>query len=393
MEFSMLKDFMNKLTSWRIPGNCVSVCLNGKEVFSYCSGYSDLENHVPMTKDKLFNIYSCSKVTTVTAALQLYERGLFLLDDPLYDFIPEYREMYVKNENGELTRAKTPITLRHLFTMTSGLTYDMDTESFRSALSQNGGKLSTLEAMKCPAADPLSFEPGTHWQYSMSHDVLAAAVEVISGQRFSDYVRDHIFLPLGMNESFYHITPETESRMAEQYMFVDSDETDIGKLQSSRVNAYSGGYHVNYGRSRREGFGSEFDSGGAGIITSVPDYSKLCAALACGGKGASGEVILSKGTVDLLRTNQIPAHILPDLNWDQLRGYGYGLGVRTMIDKARGGTTGNIGEFGWGGAAGATVLADPDIGLSVFYAHHMLNPQESYYQPRLRNIVYACIGR
>ena len=393
MDFSMLKDFMNKLTSWRIPGNSVSVCLNGKEVFSYQSGYSDLENRIPMTADKLFNIYSCSKVTTVTAALQLYERGLFLLDDPLYDFIPDYREMYVKTENGDLVKAKNPITLRNLFTMTSGLTYNMDTDSFKSALAKNGGKLSTLEAMKCPASDPLSFEPGTHWQYSMSHDVLAAVVEVISGQKFSDYVRDNIFLPLGMNESFYHASAEIEARMAEQYMFVDSDETDIGKLQSSHVNAYSGGYHVNYGRSRREGFGDEFDSGGAGIITSVSDYSKLCAALAGFGRSANGEVILSKGTVELLRTNQLPQNILPDLNWDQLKGYGYGLGVRTMIDKAGGGTTGNLGEFGWGGAAGSTVLVNPDIGLSVFYTHHMLNPQESYYQPRLRNVVYACIGR
>ena len=393
MDFTMLKDLMDRLTSWRIPGNSISVCLKGKEVFSYQSGYSDLENRTPMTEDKLFNIYSCSKVTTVTAALQLYERGLFLLDDPLYDFIPEYREMFVKTENGDLKKAKNPITLRNLFTMTSGLTYNMDTDSFKTALKNKGGKLSTLEAMRCPASDPLSFEPGTHWQYSMSHDVLAAAVEVISGQRFADYVRDNIFLPLGMNDSFYHATREIEARMAEQYMFVDSDETDIGKLQSSRVNAYSGGYPKNFGKLRSDEFGSEFDSGGAGIITSVSDYSKLCAALAGFGKGANGEMILSKGTVELLRTNQIPTEILPDLTWDQLKGYGYGLGVRTLIDKARSGSVGNLGEFGWGGAAGATVLVDPDIGLSVFYAHHMLNPQESYYQPRLRNVVYACIGR
>ena len=110
MDFTLLKDLMNRLTAWRIPGNSVSVCLNGKEVFSYQSGFSDLENRIPMTPDRLFNIYSCSKVTTVTAALQLYERGLFLLDDPLYDFLPAYREMYVKDENGGLTKAKNPIT-------------------------------------------------------------------------------------------------------------------------------------------------------------------------------------------------------------------------------------------------------------------------------------------
>jgi len=112
-------------------------------------------------------------------------------------------------------------------------------------------------AMSCPASDPLSFEPGTHWQYSMSHDVLAAVVEVISGKRFSDYVRDNIFLPLGMNDSFYHTSPRDDNRFAQQYMFVDSDETDLGKLQSAHVNACSGGRHVNYGIHRRDSFRGE----------------------------------------------------------------------------------------------------------------------------------------
>ncbi|MBR4941414.1 MAG: serine hydrolase, partial [Clostridia bacterium] len=271
--------------------------------------------------------------------------------------------------------------------------YNMSTESFNKAFESNGGKLTTLQAMKCPASDPLSFEPGTHWQYSMSHDVLAAVVEIVSGKRFSDYVRDNIFQPLGMNESFYHATPEIAAGMAEQYIFRDSDETDIGKLQTSHVNYFSGGKAVNVGKTRSDGFGPDFDSGGAGIITSVPDYSKLCAALARKGRGANGEVILSPGTVELLRTNQLSPELLQDFNWEHLKGYGYGLGVRTLMDKAASGSTGNVGEFGWGGAAGATVLVDPDMGLSVFYAHHMLNPQETYYQPRLRNVVYACIGR
>ena len=81
------------------------------------------------------------------------------------------------------------------------------------------------------------------------------------------------------------------------------------------------------------------------------------------------------------------------MTWSQLRGYGYGLGVRTLVDVAASGTTGKVGEFGWGGAAGATVLVDQDAGLSMFYAHHMLNPQEEYYQPRLRNVLYHCISR
>jgi len=140
MNFSYMKDFMDFLTSWRIPGNDISVCVEGKEVFRYQSGYSDYENKIPMTDDKLFNIYSCSKVATVSAALQLYERGKFLLDDPLYDFIPEYKDMYIKKESGELVKAENPITLRHLFTMTSGLTYNLESEHIKAMQVKTDGK-------------------------------------------------------------------------------------------------------------------------------------------------------------------------------------------------------------------------------------------------------------
>lgn len=230
------------------------MCLEGREVFSYTSGYADVENKIPMTLDHYVNIYSCSKVATVAAALQLYEQGKFLLDDPLYAFIPEYKEMYIASENGPIKTEK-PITLRQLFTMTSGLTYNRDTQAFEKARELTGGKMDTLTVARCSASDPLAFEPGARWNYSLSHDVLAAVVEVISGKHFSEYVRENIF---------------------------DSLDKTVG-------------------------------------------------------------------------------------------------------------STGNLGEFGWGGAAGATVLVDPDLKLSVFYAHHMLNPQEHYYQPRLRNIVYSCI--
>ena len=103
--------------------------------------------------------------------------------------------------------------------------------------------------------------------------------------------------------------------------------------------------------------------------------------------------ILSKGTIELLRTNQLDDRQINNFNWPQLKGYGYGLGVRTMIDRAKSGSNGAIGEFGWGGAAGANVLVDSDNEFSCFYAHHMLNPLENYYQPRLRNVLYSCLNR
>ena len=385
MDFTKLENFLDHLTAWRIPGNGVKVCLEGKEVFSYTSGYADVENKIPMTLDHYVNIYSCSKVATVTAALQLYEQGKFLLDDPLYAYIPEYKEMYIQGENGPV-KAQKPITLRHLFTMTSGLTYNRDTQAFEKARELTDGRMNTVTVAKCIASDPLAFEPGERWNYSLSHDVLAAVVEVISGKRFSRYVQENIFDPLDM-KAVYHNEPVRE-QMAVQYEFFDGT-TNLIDQQSGKVTA-EGGYYMPVGPTQILEIGPEYDSGGAGITTTINDYSKFCVALANGGVGATGEKLLSAGTIDLLRTNQLSAEQSKTFTWSQLKGYGYGLGVRTLIDKAAG-STGNVGEFGWGGAAGATVLVDPDLKLSVFYAHHMLNPQEYYYQPRLRNIVYSCI--
>lgn len=392
MNFTPLKDFMDRLTAWRIPGNSVSVYYKGNEVFRYMSGYSNLEKREPMSEGKLFNIYSCSKPITVTAALQLFEKGYFLLDDPLYDIIPEYREMYVKNPDGTVVKAKNAITIRHLFTMTAGLDYNLGSDSIqKKAYEITDKKMNTLTVAKCIAEEPLSFEPGEKWQYSLCHDVLAATVEAISGKKFRDYVKENIFEPLEMSNSFYHTDETMYDRICEQYRFVDSTETDFVKLQSGKI-ASNGGTIENVGKTVGYVLGDEYDSGGAGVTTTVEDYAKFAAALANHGEGISKNRILASSTVELLRTNQLNATQMQTFNWPQLKGYGYGLGVRTMTDKAVGGSLGNIGEFGWGGAAGATVIVDPDINLGVFYTHHMLNPQEHYYQPRLRNVIYTCLN-
>lgn len=387
MQFQYVKDFMDRLTGWIIPGNAIVVYKDGEKVFSYASGYSDLENGVKMEGNELFNIYSCSKVTTVTAALQLYEKGYFLLDDPLYDIIPAYKDVKVKDKDESLRRPDRPITLRHLFTMTAGLTYNSATPAFEKARALTGGKMDTVKVAECLAEDPLTFDPGDHWNYSLCHDVLAAVVEVVSGERFADYVKNHIFDPLGMKDSSYHPTAEAEKRMAEQYIWDVNGATDLVALQ--REGRGEEGVLRNIGKKASYRFGENYDSGGAGITTSVDDYALLAAALAGYGKGINGERILAPGTVELLRTNQLTPAQAADFTWKQLTGYGYGLGVRTMIDPAKAGFPGFYSEFGWGGAAGATILVDPDENLGVFYAHHMLNPHEEYYQPRLRNVVYA----
>lgn len=391
VNFDYMKEFMDRLTSWIIPGNSISVCIENKEVFTYQSGYENYEQKIKMGNNNLFNIFSCSKPITAIAALQLYEKGYFLLDDPLYDFIPEYKNMYVKAENGNVVECSNPITLRHLLTMSSGIPDIKNTETFEKVKKLTKGKMNTLTVIKNLAENCLAFEPGERWQYGISHDVLAAVVEVISGQKFRDYVKNNIFKPLDMNESYYH-NEDVIDRVAELYKYENNTDTDLVKLQSSIQNKNNGKL-INVDKSVSFVFGSEYDSGGAGITTSVSDYSKFASALANDGIGRNGDQIISAGTIELLRTNQLDENRLKCITWPQLKGYGYGLGVRTLINVAESGTCGNIGEFGWGGAAGATLLVDPDLKLSMFYTHHMLNPQESYYQPRLRNVLYTCLNR
>lgn len=388
MNFEPMKNFMDRLVEWRVPGNSISICVNNKEVFSYQSGYADIENQIPMGEEHFFNIYSCSKVATAVAAMQLYEKGYFLLDDPLYEYIPEYKEMQVKR-NGEITKAKNPITLRHLFTMTSGLTYKKKRPIFDETSKLTDGKMDTLAVIKQLAKDPLKFEPGEKWLYSLSHDVLAAVVEVISGKKFRDYMTENIWEPLGMCETTFH-NEAIQDKMAEQYWYKEVEEKDLVKLQANG-NAGTRGVIENVGKGNEFVFGTEYDCGGAGITTTVRDYAKFVSALANGGIGATGEQIIARGTLDLMRQNQLSDDLLKYFDWKQLKGYGYGLGIRTLMDKAVSGSNGSLQEFGWGGAAGACVLVDMDRNVSLFYAQHMLNPNEGYYQPRLRNVFYSCL--
>ncbi len=386
MNFEFMKSFMDSLTDWIIPGNSIVVYKDKEKIFEYSSGYADVENKAKMTGREQLYIYSCSKIATVTAALQLYERGKFLLTDPLYEYLPEFKDMNIKID-GTVEKAKKPILVRDLFTMTAGLSYDTETEAFQKACMLTNGHMDTRTVIKCLAEEPLMFEPGDRWNYSLCHDVLAVLTEVVSGTRFSEYVKRNIFDALDMKNSYYHPTSDMTEKMARQYIYETGGTSDIVELQRSKnrsgvVKKTEGNHLV---------FGDRYDSGGAGIITTVNDYALLAAALANSGRGLNKNRILSRATVELMKTNHLSNEQRRMMSWPQLKGYGYGLGVRTMLNKAEGGSNGPAGEFGWGGAAGATVLMDTEHNLAMFYAHHMLNPQEEYYQPRLRNILYSCI--
>ncbi len=346
-------------------------------VFRYRNGYANLEEKTPIDDRRIINIYSMTKIMTCTAALQLVEKGEIQLNDPLSAYLPEYAEMNVQKTlpDGEIAmeRAKRSITVRDLFAMTAGFSYDLEAPSIQEVVERTNGRVPTREFAAALAKEPLLFEPGSRWNYSLCHDILAALVEVVDGRRFGAYVQDEITGPLGMRDTGFDLSEEQRSRLAPQYEYIDA----LGKP----VRKDGNGFRI----------GTEFESGGAGLLSTVSDYILFLNALTHRGTSADGVRILSPATVDLMRTDQLAGSLRDDFSWVQLAGYGYGLGVRTHISKADSGSLSPLGEFGWSGAAGCLAIIDPDSQLTVMYAQHLLNNQEPYVFPRLKNIVYACL--
>ncbi|APO45806.1 serine hydrolase [Paenibacillus xylanexedens] len=377
MDFKPLASFIDRMTSWRIPWAEVLVMHRNDTVFHYRNGYANLEDKTPIGDGAIFNLYSMTKIMTCVAGLQLVERGEMLLSDPLSDYLPEYADMTVKKTmaNGEirLEKATRAITVRDLFTMTAGFSYDVGSPSIQEAVKRTDGTLPTRDFARALAKEPLLFEPGTHWNYSMCHDVLGALIEVVSGKSFGTYLRDEITGPLGMSDTAFNLNDEQQKRLIPQYAYNDELE--------KAVRMDGNGFRV----------GTELESGGAGLLSTVSDYARFLNALTGRGTSPEGVRILSQASVELMRTDHLNEMTRGDYSWDHMYGYGYGLGVRTHISKAGSGSLSPIGEFGWSGAAGCMAIIDPDSELTVMYAQHLLNSQEPYVQRRLRNVVYSCL--
>jgi len=377
MDFKPLASFIDRMTASRIPWAEVLVIHRNETVFRYRNGYVNLQEKTPIEDGWIFNIYSMTKIMTCVAAMRLVEKGALLLNDPLSAYLPEYKEMNVKRQlsNGEfvLEKAQRPIRVRDLFAMTAGFTYDFGSPSLKEAVERTDGKVPTRLFAEALAKEPLLFEPGTRWNYSLCHDVLAALVEVVDGRRFSNYIQDEITEPLGMHDTCFNLLDEQRSRLAPQYEYNDA----VGMSVRNDGNGFR--------------IGTEFESGGAGLMSTVNDYALFLNVLTNYGTSPNGVRILSPATVDLMRTDQLTERMREDYTWDPLIGYGYGLGVRTHRSKAESGSLSPLGEFGWSGLAGSLAIIDPDSQLTVMYAQHLLNNKESYVHPRLRNIVYSCM--
>jgi CubicO group peptidase (beta-lactamase class C family) len=346
-------------------------------------GWQDLESETQVTFDTLFRIMSMTKPVTAVAAMLLYEEGHFDLNTPVHEFLPAFTEMEVAvnwEEDGTpvTVEAKSPVTVRHLFTHTAGLSYGFEPQSdpvdalYHKMLGKNGtyDMTITLQGLAEKLGGmPLAFQPGTSWRYSVSLDVLGALVEVIAGASLADFMASRIFDPLGMDDTGFTVPDAKTDRLATVY----------------QKNPESGAL-------------SSFDApvplpamfwGGGGLVSSLGDYGRFAAMLANGGR--LGEVqLLSPTTVSMFSVNWAPFESLPALHVDH-DGYGYSLGTSVLMEPSPTGQFGNRGAFGWGGAYSTTFWVDPAVSLYGVLMTQF-NPTGVYPLPqRFKQLTYQAL--
>ncbi len=372
MNFTKLGNYLDTLHDVHVPGCDLVVYMDHEPIYRHMAGFSDFEEKKPVSGDETYCLYSATKVFTTCAVMQLLEKEMLSLDDAVSMYLPAYSDLQVRQDQDAVPARRT-MTIRHLMSMQSGLDYETDTPYIRQVLEETNGQASTREIVDVLPKRPLMFEPGTDFMYSMSHDVLAAVIEVVSGKSFSEYLKENIFEPLGLTTIGFSLREEDLARLCAQYEFDDASQA-LRPLPGDVIN-----YRIS----------SRYESGGAGLMSNVRDYAIFVDTLACGGRSKDGVQILSPEMIQLWRSNQLSARSRKSFDEWQRLGYSYALGVRTRVDLEKGGL-GSIGEFGWDGAAGAWTMIDPSRHLSAFYAMHVKNYGYNYdvIHPRIRNLIY-----
>ncbi len=354
---SLLQDWIDRK---QIAGAVAAVVRRGKIVYFNSFGVKSLRGGEAMSTDTLFRIASMTKPITSTAAMMLYEEGRFLLDDPISKFIPEFTEPRVmvtleKNDPPgkpyKLVPAKGKMTIRHLLTHTSGISYIFSGNEHQWELYKEAGvtdgmmpaDLTLAENMKRLARQPLLFHPGEKFEYGLSTDVLGYLVEKVSGKPLNVFFRERIFEPLGMEDTYFYLPSEKVSRLAAPHRL---NQAGVLEQVTEDVMTFGkGDFSVSFPyRGPRKYF-----SGGGGLVSSAGDYLTFCRMLLNGGV-YEGVRILGRKTVELMSSNFI-GHIRKD--------FAFGLGFGIVLDPARRGVLGTAGAYSWAGIYATHFFIDP----------------------------------
>jgi len=370
--------FQDLVDRTELAGMIATIARAGQTVYTEKFGWMDLESKIPMCDDTIFMIASMTKPITAVAVMMLYENGHFQLNTPVSEFIPAFKDTQIfsgfDNKTGEMLLSKKDreVTFRHLFTHTSGLSYgwnendpvDRCYRQAQQASNQGNSPLTNHTLAEALPRLPLAFQPGTHWRYSLSIDLLGALVEIISGLPLDQFLRERIFDPLGMEDTGFYIHADQYDRVARVYGRPEPEE----KLQWMEA-------------IKPESELPSFISGGGGLVSTAGDYARFCQMLVNQGE-LNGLRLLSPKTVGLFTINHCPVEALPFYFEEGSlyhAGYGYSLGTRVLMDVAQSGMAGSVGEFGWDGAFKTYFWIDPVETLyGLLMLQYSARPDENF---------------
>ena len=350
----------------KIAGAVGLVARRGELVGLETVGLTDREADKPMQADAIFRLYSMTKPITCVALMMLYEQAEFQLATPVAKFIPAFGDLKVhaggEGDDTKLEELQRPVTIRDLLTHTSGLTYHFleygPVEAFyREAVGLSQGSLSEFVARVCQA--PLAFQPGTSFRYSVAHDVVAHLVEIISGLPFDVFLRERLFEPLGMEDTGFWVPDQDLDRFCAMYGSVTIDEWQTSLISWYGLAMQGANRLLDGPRDSRYSLPHNECRGGTGLVSTAADYLRFCQMMLNWGE-LGGERILGRKTVELMVTNHLAPGLLPyELGDVYSPGYGFGLGMRVLMDVGQCMAPGSVGEYGWAGAASTYFWIDP----------------------------------
>ncbi|AIQ47304.1 beta-lactamase [Paenibacillus sp. FSL R7-0273] len=382
----LTKTLSTSIENNEIAGANFMVIKNGKEVFYHADGLADIEMRRPIARDTIFRLYSMSKPVTAAAVMLLLERGEIDLFDPVSRYIPGFLQQKVVKEGG-LTSPVREANLHDLLNMTSGLVYGgpgpagQYTETLIQELGSRlhgANPMTTMEFTDRLGQGPLAFEPGSSWQYGTSSDVLGAVVEAVSGKRYGEFLQTEIFGPLGMTDTRFWLTDEQRSRLARTYQ--DNGEGGLKRYADSPLG-------VNHHFDRDPAF----ESGGAGLASTIDDAAKFTTMLLNNGS-IDGYQLLKPKTVQYMTSPGLtPPQQKGFALWHLRCGHSYGNLMRIMTEPGQAGNIGSKGEYGWQGWLGTYFANSPQDALTILF---MVQKKDAGTLPitrKLRNIVFSSL--
>ena len=368
-----------------VPGAVLLVARHGKIAYYQATGLLDPTTKAPMTPEAIFRIYSMSKAVTSVSAMMLFEEGKFTLAEPLAKYLPQFARLKVGVEKAdpaggkptlELAPAKRPITIQDLLRHTSGITYGFfgDTLAKKAYVAAGlfKGDYTNAEFADKIAQLPLSYEPGTTWDYSHSTDILGRVIEVVSGQSLYQFEKQRLLDPLGMKDTaFYVADPAQKSLVAEPFPN-DRIIADHFVMNDPRVE-------------------QKWEAGGHGMVSTVADYARFARMLLNGGT-LDGQRYLSEQTVLSMGSDHIGpgSGVAPGPYYLPGSGCGFGLGFSVRTEPGHTAGEGSVGEMNWSGAGGTTFWIDPKQDMIVVFMAQTVADRDSL-RVHLKDLVYRAL--